>query len=202
MKNSKRKIALLSSLTLFTTIAVSFSSITLAKYLETKKTDQSAWGLGGERMTSIFLNANIWKQGKDSSGNIVDASYYLYVWNTSDADGTKKIIAPSAHVTPTIGDVVMDLYVFEYDTTTLNRMIFLRWDPAIAPSTDLIQGAGHGNWNQTCDISYNSEINYYCIKGWNGATSGKSEYEYNRIDKAGNTLSWGNPSGSSTTIYS
>ena len=102
----------------------------------------------------------------------------------------------------------MDLYVFEYkyEWASYNSgagrpFVFIRANPKTTVS-NFTTWPTSAVWNQTCDISYSSERNYYCIKGWSGATDSKSEYEYNRIDKDGSTLSWGNPSGSSTTIYS
>ncbi len=199
MKNITKRITLFGSLALFAAIAISFSAVTFAKYVEGKKTEQSAFGLGGEREVSIFFNANIWKQGKDSSGNIVDASYYLYVWYHNDgtgADSKQDILAPSAHITPTISGVVMDLYVYEFDTTTLNRMIFIRWNPEIAPSTDISHGDGKGNWNQTDNITYSSTYNYYCIDSWGSGSPAQATPNKNRIDKNPSTgaLTWGNPS--------
>ena len=177
-KTNFRRTAIIGSMLTITSLAVAFSSISLAKYIDGKKTDQSAYGLGGERKTSIFFNANIWKQGKDSSGNIVDASYYLYVWYYDGAsDSNQQTLAPTAHITPTISSTVMDLYVFEFDTTTLNRMIFLRWDPAVAPSTNITYGSGR--WNKTVDLTYSSTYNYYCIDSWGSVSPyrvGKDPY--------------------------
>ena len=194
-KSLKTKL-LLGCLTAAAVLATTFASITYAKYVDSKKTKQSVFGLGGERETSIFFNANIWKQGKDSSGNIVDAVFYLYVWHTSNAAGTRTVIAPSAHVNPTIGSTVMDLYVFEYDPNTYNRMIFLRWNPEIEPSADLTYGDGHGKWNQTSDVTYSSTVNYYCIDAWGTGTPAQATPTTNYIYKNPSTgnLSWGYPS--------
>lgn len=194
----KRRIALLSSIIALSTLAISFSSFSLAKYVEGKKTDQSGFGLGGERKVSIFFNANIWKQGKDSSGNIVDASFYLYAWHHNDSTGVDTLaqtLIPSAHVTPTISGTIMDLFVYEYDTTTLNRFIFLRWDPTVTPSTDI--DYGDGRWNKTVDLTYSSTYNYYCIDAWgpeefSGGPSIATPNK-NKINKEGNSLVWGNP---------
>ena len=190
-KGFKTKL-LLGCLSLIGVLATAFSSVTLAKYIRSEKTTQSAYGLGGEKQVSIFFNANIWKQGKDSSGNIVEAVYYLYVWNTSSVEDTKETIVPSAHVTPTISGVKMDLYVFEFDASKLNRMIFLRWNPEIAPSTDLTHGDDKGNWNQTTDQTYSPSTNYYCIDEWGTGNPAVATPTTNRIVKNPSTgaLTW------------
>ncbi len=205
-KSSKLMILAFSALGMTAALTLgTFSSLTASKYVESKKTAQSAFGLGGEREVSIFLNANIWKQGKDSSGNIVDATFYMYAWyNNGSGDSNQTLLAASAHVTPTIptnAGTKMDLYVFEYDTTKWNRMAFFRWNPDVAPTLSNLET---GIWNQTNNIAYNSERNYYCIKTWKGsATYNHSCYEYNRIDKAANgNLDWGNPDGHDTLITS
>ena len=185
-----RKVMLIGCLSAISVFALALSSIALAKYIEYKKTDQSAYGLGGERMVSLFFNANIWKEGKDSEGNIVDANYYIYVWNTASPETTRATLIPSAHVTPTVGGTAMDLYVFEFDSTTLNSFIFLRWDPEIVPSTDLEHGSGHGNWNQTTDQAFDANYNYYCIDAWGDGNPATADPTRNKIIKNGSTLSW------------
>ena len=168
---------------------VALASVTAAKFTETKKTTQSAFGLGGEKEVSIYFNANVWKQGKDSSGNIVDAAYYLYVWyNNGATDSKQATLIPSVHVTPTIGEVVMDLYVFEFDKYNLNRMIFLRWDPSKAPSTVL--DSAHGLWNKTVDLIYSDSINYYCIDDWGIGDPKVATPNNNRIVKDNSGLHW------------
>ena len=188
----RKKALLITCLSLLGVLATTFSSVTLAKFIELRKTQQSAYGLGGERQVSIFFNPNIWKQGKDSEGNIVDANYYMYVWHSSDAEGTRTTLLPSAHVTPTISGTKMDLYVFEYDSTTLDHFLFLRWDPSIAPSADLESGPGHGKWNQTKDETYSSAFNYYCIDSWGTGDPAEATPSRNRIVKHDNVLSWAN----------
>ena len=190
MKGKKRKVLLVSCISFLSALTLALSGVTLAKFIETRKTDQSAFGLGGERKVSIFFNPNIWKQGKDAEGNIVDANYYMYVWHSDDAEGTRATLIPSAHVTPTISGVAMDLYVFEFDTTTLNHFLFLRWDPQIVPSTDLVSGEGHGKWNQTKDQTYDSNYNYYCIDSWGSGDPAEAEPTKNKIVKDGSTLHW------------
>lgn len=194
MNKKARKITIVSVLSLLTAVALSFSPVSLAKYIVGQKTTQSAYGLGGERQVSIFFNANIWKQGKDSSGNIVDASYYLYVWhNDGSTDTQKEVLTPAAHITPTVSGTVMDLYVYEFDATKQNRMLFLRWNPEVAPSIDLT--TPNGKWNQTVDITYSSTYNYYCIDAWGTGTPATATPTHNRIDKnpSTNELTWGNP---------
>ena len=190
---------------MLSTITLSFSFISLAKYVEGKEVNQPAYGLGGERKKSIFFNANVWKQGKDSSGNIVDAAFYFYAWyhnpdtaNENNDNSRQCILAPAAHVTPTVhivsGDsgTVMDLYVFEFDTTLLNRFLFVRWNPEREMTTSL--DSEHGMWNQTNDITYNSSLNYYCIDSWGSGTPAKATANSNEIVKNNSTdeLTWRN----------
>lgn len=190
MKRKGRKALLIGCISAMSILTLAISGYTLAKYAEIQKTGQSAFGLGGERMISIFFNANVWKEGKDSAGEIVEANYYMYVWHSSDAENTRKTIIPSAHVTPTIGGTSMDLYVFEFDTNVLNHFLFLRWNPAIAPSPDLETGEGHGKWNQTQDQTYDPDTNYYCIDSWGTGDPAEATPTTNKIIKNGNTLSW------------
>lgn len=191
MKKRFKKLTIISSIAILSSIAISFSAITVAKYVEGKDVAQSAFGLGGEREISIFFNANKWKEGLDSSGNIVDAAFYLYVWNHNDSteeDSLQEVLIPSAHVTPTISNVVMDLYVYEFDATKLNRMIFLRWNPNNEPSTTL--SAENGMWNQTTDITYSSLYNYYCIDDWGTGDPAVATPKSNKILYSENNLVW------------
>ena len=175
-----------------------YSVATLAKYKETKSAGQLV-SRSGIAPRSYFLNANVWNTGTDNSGNPVDAVYYMWIITGAESG---HLISPSKHVTPTVSSTLMDLYVFEYEydwVVNTRSFVFIRANPETS-ITSFTTWPTSAVWNQTCDIPYSSERNYYCIKGWEGATGKKSEYEYNRIDKSGNTLSWGNPSGSSTVI--
>ena len=197
MNISKRKLGIVGVSLVLAATTVSLVTFSWAKYIESKSVGQEVSRNGIEN-TSLFFNANIWNQGKDSSGNIVDAVYYLWI---ADAN---VLITPTRHVTPTVNDTVMDLFVFEHKYAwkeDARDLVFIRANPSVS-ITSFSTWPTEAVWNQTCNIPYNAQRNYYCIKGWSGATDGKSEYEYNRIDKAGSTLSWGNPAGSSTTIYS
>ena len=173
--------------------AVSLSTVTYASYVFGKKTKQNAYGLGGERQKSIFFNPNVWTKGTDSSGNVVDAIYYLYVWKrVGNVDSDPAVLSPSVHVTPTIptgSGVQMDLFVYEFDTTSYNMMLFLRWDPSKEKSLELT--AENGLWNQTIDIADNANINYYCIDSWGTGNPAQATPTTNEILKASNgNLSW------------
>ena len=167
----KTSVLLTACLSVAGLVLATFSTVTLAKYITTKKTQQAAWGLGGERMTSIFFNANVWTQGKDSSGKIVDAAFYMYVWNATIGSSSAETLIPSAHINPVINNVAMDLYVFEFDTTKKDHFLFLRWNPEVPVSTDIAHGEGKGNWNQTDDLEYDEDYNYYCIDSWGTSAS-------------------------------
>lgn len=191
-EKTKRRLTLMSCLSMILCVlGLVFSSITFAKYVVSKETLQTAHGLGGERQVSIFFNANVWTQGKDSSGNIVDANYYMYVWKTSSNPKKETILLPAAHVTPTISGVNMDLYVFEFDKNVYDSFLFLRWNPEEAPAVDKIVDYNHGKWNQTSDESYSSSYNYYCIDSWGTGTPSQATPTKNKIVKAANgSLSW------------
>lgn len=200
MKFTKHKITLLSIISVMIIIIGSFCSISFAKYIESRSAGQVV-SRNGVPNTSIFLNPNIWTKGTSSNGEIVNPSYYMWV-----VTGTKTgyLVTPTRHVTPTVSEVVMDLYVFEYkyEWASANRqMIFIRANPSVS-ITSYTAFPDYLKWNQTNDIPYSSERNYYCIKGWSDTNYSNSSYEYNRIDKNTSTgeLTWGNPSGSNITI--
>lgn len=190
--SKKKKILIVSSLsTVCLAVTFSFVGVTVAKYTYGQKAKQSGYGLGGVRETSIFFNANKWREGVDSSGNPVEAAYYIYAWYHDSGDSNQVIISPTAHISLTVSTTVMDLYVFEYDTSILNRMLFLRCDPNVEVTTSFSLGSG-GVWNQTSDITYSSSKNYYCIDSWgnDGITTASS----NKITRSGSpgsyTYSW------------
>ena len=193
MNGKKKKIMLVGGISYLSVLTLAVSSVTVAKFVARAKTNQSAYGLGGERMVSLFFNANIWKQGKDSSGNVVDANYYIYVWHSEYAESTRTTLIPSAHVTPTISGTAMDLYVFEFDSTKLDSFLFLRWNPEVVPSADL---TSEGKWNQTEDQTYTYDethsayYNYYCIDDWGTGDPATAAPTKNIIIKNGSTLSW------------
>ena len=198
MKNKKRTIALC-AISASLTLVVSFSAVSLAKYIETKSVGQVV-SREGIANSSLFLNANIWNRGDDGEGNIVDAVYYLWVITGAESG---YLLSPSKHVTPEISSTIMDLYVFEYKyewASASRAFVFIRANPSVSISS-FTSWPSTAVWNQTHDIPYNAQRNYYCIKDWSVSPSdSKSPYEFNRIDKDGSTLSWGNPSGSNVTI--
>ena len=206
-KMSKVKKAMLIASIPLVAAAFSFSAITVAKYVEGRSVGQEVSRNQMENI-SIFLNANIWNEGKDSGGNIVDAVYYMWLI-TGVSSG--QLITPTRHVTPTVSSTVMDLYVFEYKYTWGHRgedpaygFLFIRGNPEedIDSYTTWPTAAV---WNQTHDIPYNSARNYYCIVGWENPDNGEdhdSPYTYNSILKTGSTLYWGNPTGHDEWIKS
>ena len=212
-KGFVNKLTLISLITAFSATVATFSAFTYAKYVESKSAGQTVSREGKENI-SIFLNANIWTSGTDSSGNVVDAVYYM--WVVVNGHETGYLVTPTRHINPTVSNsdgtnpAVMDLYVFEYKYnwgTSNYKIEFIRANPSTAITSYTTYPASI--WNITEYIKYNKDkdgnnavINYYCIKTWNTSYYGHSAYEYNRIDKDSSTgdLTWGNPSGANTTI--
>lgn len=195
----RKKVFIISAVSSMLFVTASFSAVSLAKYIETKSVGQVV-SREGIANASFFLNSNIWNTGTDGSGNIVDAVYYMWIIT---GNSTGYLLNPSKHVTPEINNTVMDLYVFEYKyewAAASRAFVFIRANPSESV-TSFTTWPTDAVWNQTHDIEYSSERNYYCIKNWEVSQSDKkSPYEYNRIDKSGSTLSWGNPTGSNTLI--
>ena len=197
---SKKTKAILATIGTVTAVgALALSSITLAKYVFGRKTKQNAFGLGGERQTSIFFNPNVWTQGTGVNASsetvVVEAHFYMYVWhkNSSSSTDVKSVLSPTANVTPTVEGVHMNLYVFEFDFTTVDQFLFIRWDAKKAgPLSDGSNAftAGDGFWNQTDDLKYNPAINYYCIDEWGSGSPAKATPATNNIVVGTSELFW------------
>ena len=205
MKSKSRKLSLIG--TIFVSMlsvcsaGVSFSIITFANYIESKAVSQTLTKSGKENY-SLFLNANIWTTGVDSSGNIVNPVYYMWVIIDSTHG---KLVVPSRHinvdVTSTSSSITtkMDMYVFEYEyvwAQASRGILFIRAD-ANTQITDY--STFPSVWNQTPDISYSAflgdthKYNYFCIESWDDNTAKhNSTYSCNRIDKNSQTgeLTW------------
>lgn len=142
----------------------------MAGFADTKSVDRLI-GLSGEndvQKKSIFLNANIW-------GSTGDPTYYIDAWKNGDND-SHEWVTFSRIVTPTINAVDFTMYVFVFDTTKFDRIVFYRMNPnhASLPSYE-------SAWNHTCDINFNSGVNYYCIENWDSASYGNSGYSTNTL---------------------
>ena len=200
MKNIKKFLGAGLISAMLVTLA-SFSAVTVAKYVESKSVGQVV-SKSGVEYTSIFFNPNIWTSGTDSSGNVVESVYYMWII-TEDV-----LLAPTRHINKTVSNsdgsnpVLMDLYVYEYKyewKVSTRGIIFLRCDPS-QTITNFKTFPSEGVWNRTNDILYSyflghsNAYNYICISGWTNSGGGYSNsgYTTNRINKNASTgaLTW------------
>ncbi len=197
--DKKKKAFTIAAISTLLAASLSVSAVSIAKYVESRGIGQTVTRSGMEN-TSLFLNANIWTSGVDSSGNPVTPVYYMWVIT---GESTGYLVSPSKHVTPTVSGTVMDLYVFEYtyDWVKDRRgVIFIRANPVVAITSYTTYPSG-AQWNQTSNIVYSSFLghanvyNYFCITGWKNSGDGyeNSGYSCNRIIKNSSTgvLTWG-----------
>jgi len=199
-------------LVILSTLTVGLASlgvVTLAKYNVYDKVGQPA-----TRDTKppllLYLNANIWTRGTDSSGVIIDPNYYLWVITGAS---TGYLVSPSKYITHEVYNnaetsyTMMNLYVFEYKqewVTNSRDFLFIRANPTQAISSFTSWPSESVVWNKTDDISYTNYVgnpnpsrNYFSIDSWHGGTNKykdeyNSGYGANALTKLSNgRLKWG-----------
>ena len=183
--------------------AISFG-VTYAVFAATDKASQAVQHTKGQVKKSIFLDcAAQWNQGY---GELIYAAFY-----NSSNPSKKLIVEPSREVTYTdmvidsSAPVSKDLYVFEMDTVTYNRIIFTRMNPNLIPnesdkSRSSTSYCSQGDstwwstgadvlWGRTNEIQYNSlasGTNYFRIDDYHLGTK-YYKYSYGTIESSGKT---------------
>lgn len=147
----KRKIILISSISLIGASIIVSGSITLAGYVATSHVTQTTSTLGRAK-TSIFLNADFW----DTDSPV----YVMHVWKDGGSGSLARDLLASKQN-------IAGYYVFEFDTTIYDRLIFYRCDPTDFNLSSLTI------WNQTDNITYTygQSTNLFTINSWKISSS-------------------------------
>ena len=159
------------------------TSITFAGFAATDRANQTIYASGGIIKKSIFLDCeNLW--------NILGTEViYMHAWNSNNASTTNEWVLPTRTVTMSITGTGVsgsrNLYVFEYDTSKYNKLLFAR----VNPDGLTADNVGSKIWNKTYNRNLNDTINYYYLDAWVNNTIYAHNYKGKISSSAPGTVS-------------
>ena len=148
-------------------VTFSFSAvITFAAYNRTTRIDQTI-AVADKKGSNIYLDATEW--------DIDGAVFYMYVWKYDDENNRDDDTVAKKYLTP-IGKTSEGYYIYNFQSTVHNRILFLRVNPTYAGNQTYFADNANAfvtgvSWNKTANRIYNSsETLCKIISAWSSET--------------------------------